>query len=320
VVEEPTYDTNPTDVTADWVSGNDKEEDPEWISGYDRGHVIVGDLKPGTWVSDTATGSVEVKPMLGPDGKPMDDKGSNTYTTVFGSTDGLLLTTEDLAAQKEKDKDAGYADDLNVYNIQQDADAIQREIQRDINNLNYLNEVTASDIVDNQDLHKYNEAVNLSNINAGIAAIDKQEAYNTWLTDVATNQANAQGLLNDFYAANPNSPRYGEEYGQGITSVIPDVAPNVFPVTGGGIDSTSGGNYDYGDAYIPDATSNVSPITGGGGFGGGGGKSDDGDYEVSAMSRGGIASLPKSPGQKLLAAHRAGDMATVYRMLRKVRR
>jgi hypothetical protein len=38
------------------------------------------------------------------------------------------------------------------------------------------------------------------------------------------------------------------------------------------------------------------------------------------FARGGIATLPKSPGQKLLAAHRAGDMATVRRMLRKVRR
>jgi hypothetical protein len=38
------------------------------------------------------------------------------------------------------------------------------------------------------------------------------------------------------------------------------------------------------------------------------------------FARGGIAALPKSPGQKLLAAHRAGDMATVRRMLRKVRR
>jgi hypothetical protein len=278
---------------------------------------------------------------------------------------------------------------LNVYNIQQDADAIQR----DINNLDYLNAVTDVDVVNNQELRDYNEAVNLNNINAGIAAIDRQEAANTELTDYATRQANYVGAQNDrqkqledFYAANPNYPRYGEEYGQGITSVIPDVAPNVFPVTGGGTDYGGGGNYDYGDAYIPDVTPDVAPnvtpnvtpdvssvtdnsgygtgvlgfdynpdpyvgvhyddaanryaqemtqandssnflndfygISGGGGFGGGvgGGKSDDGDYEVSAMARGGIASLPKSPGQKLLAAHRAGDMAAVHRMLKKVRR
>ena len=55
-------------------------------------------------------------------------------------------------------------------------------------------------------------------------------------------------------------------------------------------------------------------------FGGGGGSGVYDGYDMAAFARGGIASLPKSPGQKLLAAHRAGDMATVHRMLRKVRR
>jgi hypothetical protein len=51
-----------------------------------------------------------------------------------------------------------------------------------------------------------------------------------------------------------------------------------------------------------------------------GGVDYGGGVDMEMMARGGIAALPKSPGQKLLAAHRAGDMATVHRMLRKVRR
>ena len=51
----------------------------------------------------------------------------------------------------------------------------------------------------------------------------------------------------------------------------------------------------------------------------GGGDFSGGHFNMDEFARGGITSLHKSPGQKLLAAYHAGDMGTVHRMLRKVR-
>ena len=206
-----------------------------------------GPLTQGTdydtsWRADTGGGGTvttyDVDPITG------ERKQAATGTTTYGPGSDLLLTADDIAAQIQKEKDAAYADALNVHNIELE---------------NYVNDINAADVTNNANLHADAEAANLNNINAGITAINNQEAYNTYLTDKATSEANYQGQLNDFYAANPNYPRYGEEYGQGITSVIPDVAPNVFPVTGGGTDYGSGGNYDYGDVYTPNVAPNVTP-------------------------------------------------------------
>jgi hypothetical protein len=377
-----------------------------------------------------------------------------TGTTTYGPGSDLLLTANDAAEQKQKEEDADYADALNVSNIEQ--------ARNDIELGEHLDAVNAVDAENNQALHDYNEANNISNINAGIATINNQEAANTALADYAGRLANyegarndAQNAFNDYYAANPNAVQYPDDYGRGITSVIPDVAPNVFPVTGGGIDYGGGGNYDYGGDYGEGGGGNYDygGDYGGGGGGGcpapwvpilladgstreagvvepgmqvwtrhehtnewgafpitavsfdyadcwkieltngndfvgtsnhrvltdkgweeiqklqsgdklvqpkgfgivlssgpaasgavvkitvhdahtyvssgfvshniksvGGGDFSGGDFNMDEFARGGIASLPKSPGQKLLAAHRAGDMATVHRMLRKVRR
>jgi hypothetical protein len=392
----------------------------------------------------------------------------------------LLLTADDIAAQIQKEKDATYANDVNVSNIEQERHNIELG--------DYVNQINAADAAANTTAAADADAQNVYNIQSANVAAQNAE-----------NAANYQNQLNDYYAANPNVPRYTDDYGQGITSVLPTTPPNVSPVTGGGTDYTSGGNYDYGDAYIPSVTSNVtsdvppvtdytgdygqgitsvipdvapnvSPVTGGGTDYTSGGNYDYGDvyggdggcpapwipilladqttreagslepgmqvwtqhektgewgaFPITAVSldyanrwkieltngndfvgtsnhrvltdkgwveiqklksgarlvqpegfgivtsaeettpgavvkitvhdahtyvssgfvshnikysggvdyggggfddyyefaRGGIASLPKSPGQKLLAAHRAGDMATVHRMLKKVRR
>jgi hypothetical protein len=242
-----------------------------------------------SWRADTGGGGTvttyDVDPITG------ERKQAATGTTTYGPGSDLLLTADDIAAQIQKEKDAAYADALNVHNIEQERHNIELG--------DYVNQINAADAAANTTAAADADAQNVYNIQSANVAAQNAE-----------NAANYQNQLNDYYAANPNSPRYPDDYGQGITSVIPDVAPNVFPVTGGGTDYGSGGNYDYGDVY-----------GGGGGGGVGGGKASDyDDQKVQVMAHGGIASLPKSPGQRLLAAHRAGDMATVHRMLKKVRR
>jgi hypothetical protein len=331
-VEEPEYnpeiDYEPEPAVTSPVGRPDIIEEP--LGTVLTGPLVQGTDYPTNWQNDTGKGTVEVKPMIGPDGKPMDNEGSTFSTTLFGSPDSLLMTPEDLAAQKQKEDDADYADELNVYNIQKDAD----EIQKDINNLDYLNDLTKYEAEKRDYQHKLDEVNNINNINAGITAINNQEAANTALTDNATRQANYQGALTDYYAANPNAVQYTDDYGRGITSTIPDVAPNVFPVTGGSDYGTGVVGFDYNpDPYVgvhyDDAANRyaqemtqANDFGGyyGGDVGGGGRAFNYGDVNMSEFARGGIASLPKSPGQKLLAAHRAGDMATVHRMLRKVRR
>ena len=336
----------------------------------------------------------------------------------------MLLTPEDIAAQNANATNADYNDALNVNNIE---------------NANYINTVNSQNSASNQSRNDYNDALNVYQINADNAATERQDILDTVAADNATRQANYQGAMNDYYAANPNAVQYTDDYGRGITSVIPDVAPNVFPVTGRGTNANiyesdigkfggGGGDsgcpapwvpilladgstreagslepgmqvwtqhehtnewgafpitavsLDYADCWKIEltngndfvGTSNHRVLTDKGweeiqklqsgaklmqpkGFGivlssgpaasgavvkitvhdahtyvssgfvshnikYSGGVDYGGGVDMEMMARGGIASLPKSPGQKLLAAHRAGDMATVHRMLRKVRR
>jgi hypothetical protein len=250
---------------------------------------VQGTDYPTDWQNDTKRGTVEVKPMIGPDGKPMDDQGSTFTTTTFGSPDDLLMTPEDLAAQKQKETDAEYADALNVNDIE--------NARHEIELGEHLDAVNAVDAENNQALHDYNEALNVYQINADNAAAAAAAAANpsptTITPEVSPDTSNAApygtGVVGFDY--NPD-PYVGVHYDDAANRYAQEMTQ-----------ANNSGGYDYG-----------------GDIGGGGKAFDYGDVNMSAFARGGIASLPKSPGQKLLAAHRAGDMATVHRMLRKVRR
>jgi len=415
------------------------------------GTVISGPLVEGTnyptnWQSDTGGGGTVTTYDVNP------DTGARTQTatgaTTYGPGSDLLLTPEDIAAQNANATNADYNDALNVNNIE---------------NANYIDTVNNQTSANNQSQSGYNDALNVYQINADNAATERQDILDTVAADNVTRQANYQGALTDYYAANPNAVQYTDDYGRGITSTIPDVAPNVFPVTGGSDYGTGVVGFDYNpDPYVGVHYDNAADryaqeMTQANDFGGGGGgcpapwvpilladqttreagslepgmqvwtqheqtgewgafpitavsldyanrwkieltngddfvgtsnhrvltdkgwkeiqnlksgaklvqpegfgvvlssapaesgtvvkitvhdahtyvssgfvshnikNSGGGDFggsgiNMNEFARGGIASLPKSPGQRLLAAHRAGDMATVHRMLKKVRR
>jgi hypothetical protein len=336
--------------------------------------------------------------MIGPDGKPTDDKGSTFTTTTFGSPDGLLLTKDDLAEQKQKETDAEYADALNVNNIE---------------NARYEIE-----------LHDYNEALNAYNA-AAAAAAAANTSPTTVTPEVSPDTSNAvpygTGIIGfdrnpdpyigvhydnaaDRYAqemteASGYDGFYGGDFGgggggggdlSGVSGYCP--APWVpilladgstreagvlepgmqvwtqhektgewgaFPITAISFDYASCWELKLTNGNDFVGTPNHRVLTDKGweeiqnlkpgaklvqpeGFGIVASAEEttpgavvkitvhDAHTYVSSgfishnakelFARGGIATLPKSPGQKLLAAHRAGDMTTVHRMLRKVRR